>query len=147
MTVFLDQLKAHLIPAQKRVEETQQKAQAAQAEFQVAVQEFNSLQLLVNLHAAREQKTTPPTTRPQAAIQNPEANKTRLVLDLIRQHPGGIKPTEIWKNVGPQLGRRQYLYSVLKRLKDREEISERQGKYMAKITEQREATPQPILVQ
>jgi hypothetical protein len=132
MGVFLDQLKTRMEEAHKRLQTSQQKASAAQAEYQAAGQEFNSLQLLVNLELARATKSSSTAIMRQAAVSGAEINKTDLVRDLIIQHPAVITPPDIWKQVGSQLGRRQYLYSVLKRLKDRDEIVDRKGKYVAK---------------
>jgi hypothetical protein len=151
MSSFLDQLKARSVEAQKRVAETQQQAQAAQALFQSAAQEFNSLQLLVNLESAREAKASPQAKaapvveRPAVAIS--EGNKTELVRNLIFDNPEGLTPPEIWKRVGAKMVRRQYLYSVLKRLKDREIIVEKRGKYFQRIATKAEGETQQTLLQ
>jgi hypothetical protein len=60
---------------------------------------------------------------------NPEINKTEAVRVLLRQHPNGMTPAEMWKHLRPQMSNRVYLYSVLKRLKDRGDVRERRGKY------------------
>jgi hypothetical protein len=40
-----------------------------------------------------------------------------------------MSPADIWKEMEPQMKNRAYLYSVLKRLKDRGDARERRGKY------------------
>jgi hypothetical protein len=143
MSTFLDQLKTRMDEAHKRLQSAQQKAQLAQAEHTAAAQEFGSLQLLVNLEAQREAKTPIVVKTPQSN----EVNKTQLVSDVIRQSPAGLSPSEIWSQLQGQLVRKQYLYSVLKRLKDRDEIVERRGKYVAKIAGRPEGETQQGLVQ
>lgn len=58
-----------------------------------------------------------------------EVNKTELVRELLRQHPNGMTPVEIWGHVHSQFGNRVYLYSVLRRLKDKGDAREKRGKY------------------
>jgi hypothetical protein len=58
-----------------------------------------------------------------------EGNKTEAVRVLLRQHPAGMTPAEMWEQLKAQLTNRIYLYSVLKRLKDRGDVRERRGKY------------------
>jgi len=42
-----------------------------------------------------------------------------------------MTPGEIWKEMESQINNRAYLYSVLKRLKDRGDVKEKRGKYCA----------------
>lgn len=58
-----------------------------------------------------------------------EGNKTEAVRMLLRSHTGGMTPSEIWNNLQSQLSNRVYLYSILKRLKDRGEVRDKRGKY------------------
>jgi hypothetical protein len=58
-----------------------------------------------------------------------ESNKTEAVRMLLRQHTSGMTPGEIWKNLQSQVSNRVYLYSVLKRLKDRGDVRVKRGKY------------------
>jgi type II secretory pathway pseudopilin PulG len=58
-----------------------------------------------------------------------EGNKTEAVRELLRQHPGGMAPNEIWKYLQSQIHNRVYLYSILSRLKDRGVVKEKRGKY------------------
>jgi len=58
-----------------------------------------------------------------------EGNKTEVVRDFLRQHSTGVTPSEIWKELESQMSGRAYLYSVLKRLKDRGDVREKRGKY------------------
>jgi hypothetical protein len=109
---------------------------------------LNSLQILINAEAARRQRTihvaasdVPTNTTPRPAIaasaevvvvQASEINKTDMVREILRQHPAGITPTEIWKEVKNQMSHRAYLYSILGRLKDRDEVLVRRKKYFPK---------------
>ena len=61
-----------------------------------------------------------------------EVNKADLIRGVLRQHPNGITPADVWREVREQVGR-AYVYSVLKRLKDRKQVAERRGKYFLQI--------------
>jgi len=83
--------------------------------------------------------TTPVTqpVQPHTQIEVPEPpNKTDMIRDLLRSHPQGMTPTEIWGHVQREFKHRAYLYNVLKRLTDRDELSERRGKYSIRIIAQ-----------
>jgi hypothetical protein len=142
MSEFLDNLKRGMQEAQVKFQAAQQKMNLANAEFQAAAQEFNAWQTLVAATARKEQHGAPPavsvsaqvTVSPNVAAQlvsssKTEGNKTNAVRELLRQHPAGMTPLEIWKQMESQMTNRAYLYSVLKRLKDRGDARERRGKY------------------
>jgi len=57
-----------------------------------------------------------------------EVNKTEIVRDVLRRNPTGITPAQIWMVVRDRVDR-PYVYSVLKRLKDNRQVTERRGKY------------------
>jgi hypothetical protein len=142
MSQFLEELKIRLGDAQKRLQAAQLKHQTAQAELQAIVQEYNSLQHLANVEAAKIQESAgaPITVNVSSRMGQPvlssgsETNKTETIRELLRQHPAGMTPTDIWKEVKGQMVHRPYLYSILKRLKDKDEVCVRRGKYIAKIT-------------
>jgi len=76
----------------------------------------------------------PPTTIAAPSLEPPNdtsevLNKTDIVRSLLKQHPTGMSAVDIWKAVGAQFNHRPYLYSVLKRLRDRQEIVKRRNKY------------------
>jgi hypothetical protein len=73
-----------------------------------------------------------------------DGNKTEAVRMLLRQHPTGMTPGEMWKSLESQLSSRVYLYSVLKRLKDRGDVRTKRGKYYftVKMTENENHTVQ-----
>lgn len=162
MTNFFEELKIRHARAQERLLAAQQDMQAAQARYQGIAQEFNSLQLLLNVEASKQENQsqdnatkadTPAGTViirtvsmvPQAATGH-EINKTEMIRELLRQYPGGIAPTELWKQVKNRMTHRAYLYSILKRLKDKGEVMVRRGKYIAKIMPKpEEEKEQPIL--
>jgi hypothetical protein len=71
------------------------------------------------------------TSTSHTAIEsnNSEGSQTQAVRDLLRQHPAGMTPVEIWEQVGAKISSRAYLYSVLKRLREKGDAKERRGKY------------------
>lgn len=155
MSQFLDELKTRLAEVLKHLQAAQQKAQVAQAELQAVNQEYNSLQFLANVETARIQQSagTPITATvasriPQPALpQASETNKTETIRELLRQHPTGMTPTDIWKEVKGQMAHRPYLYSILKRLKDKDEVAVRRGKYFVKMLPKPEESRGQTLVQ
>lgn len=155
MSQFLDELKTRLQDALKRLQAAQQKSAIAQAELQAVTQEYNSLQHLANVEATRNQQATggPITVTVTSRIAQPalsqtgETNKTETIRELLRQHPAGMTPTDIWKEVKDQMTHRAYLYSVLKRLKDKDEVTVRRGKYITKMLPKTEENRGQTLVQ
>lgn len=148
----LEYLKSGFEASQKRFQEAQQRMQAMQAEFQAVVTEFNAWQTLYRAEMAK-QGTVPPEapTSPQlprngrsvrlvfSTKPKSENNQTEMVRSILRAHPTGMKPAEIWQEVESRMANRTYLYSVLKRLKEREDIVERRGKYYPKVKPEGEA--------
>jgi sugar-specific transcriptional regulator TrmB len=151
MSEFLETLKTNLAEAQKRFTAKQQELTRLNAEFQAVVQEFNAWQTLVNVQTRKEQAESGitasgsvtlalpqspanpsiPAPAPQTVVTpSPETNKTEIVRQLLKQHETGMTPSEIWKLVKTQIPHRPYLYSVLKRLKERGDILEKRGKYV-----------------
>lgn len=160
------ELKIRHAEAQKRLQAAQQEAQAVQTRYQAIAQEFNSLQLLLNVEAAKpenkpEDKTAQPAitvvaravsvvpqaTTGQTALPLVAENKTDMIRELLRQYPGGIAPTELWKQVKTRMTHRAYLYSILKRLKDKGEVMVKRGKYIAKIMPKPEEEKEQTVVQ
>lgn len=74
-------------------------------------------------------------------------NKTDAVRDLLRLHPAGMTAVDIWNEVRDEFKHRPYLYSVLKRLRDREEIVKRRNKYCLKSTPRTEEVREQAVVQ
>ncbi|MHB8540070.1 MAG: hypothetical protein ACYDCD_03895 [Candidatus Acidiferrales bacterium] len=145
MSEFLEHLKARHAESQKRFLAKQAQLNSVNQEFQVVAQEFNAWQTLLNLETRKEQMAavalTAPTVSPASApsspaATSPEVNKTEIVRELLRQHASGMTPSEIWKQeqIKTQFPHRAYLYSVLKRLKDRGDITEKRGKYCFKFS-------------
>lgn len=144
MSEFLEQLKVRMVEAQRRHQLASQKLQIAQQEHATASQDFVSWQNTVRVETLREQQeiaanqgaVTPQQalpTPPQPSVNREELSKTDMIRQLLRQHPEGIRPTELWKQLANQLKHRAYLYSVLKRLKEKQEVCERRGKYFSKV--------------
>jgi hypothetical protein len=174
MSTFLDTLKDRLAESSKRYQEVSErfkiaqtehqnataKLQKTQAEYTTLGQEFGSWQKAVEVETRKEQaaaltagippspeaeqKSSPPVS--QAAIA-PEVNKTDLIREVLQQHPGGMIPADVWKAAKTHIPDRTYVYSVLKRLKDRGEISVKRGKYFFRMTPKPEEAKQQITVQ
>jgi len=157
MSQFLETLRAKLADAIKRFQTAQQNLIAAQAENQALAQEVGSLQYLIqaemrNDPSAGSDSTTVAVesnlgTSQPSTTQMPETNKTAMIRELLRRHPTGITPVDIWKELGTQMKHRAYIYSVLKRLKDRGEVMERRGKYCLRILPKPEEAKQQTTVQ
>ena len=96
---------------------------------------------------AKEMQPVLPMELPEAAAETvaetleapadeahaPEVNKTEKVRDALREHATGITPAQLWVEVKDFQVSRPYLYSVLKRLRDNDEVSVRRGgKYILK---------------
>jgi len=139
-----------------------QQLQATQAEYATCMQELNSLQILIGAEIKRmaaeqalEKANTGmvelsavvvATSDASAGLQPPdkdekpddgesvETNKTEAIRNMLRAHPGGLTPVEIWRSVKDQIPRRSYVYSVLGRLKDRDQVTWRRGKYFFRAT-------------
>lgn len=137
---FLEELIVRHQESQKKMGEAQKAMQEAQARFQSVAQEHNSLLHLINLERALRAKASegqqeifPKESKPEVVAIPPE-NQTDVVRALIKQHPDGIRPTDMWKTLRTQIKHRAYFYSILKRLRDRDEVIFRRGRYLLKIT-------------
>ena len=165
MSEFLEILKVRHAECLKRFQAKQAQLNAVNAEFQAVSQEFNSIQTLLNLELRKQQMdalarnvaTTQPAAPQAAPAQLPaavpttagEVNKTETVRELLRQHESGMTPTELWKQqlVRNQFHHRAYLYSVLKRLKDKGDVIERRGKYFFKFLPKPEENKEQNILQ
>jgi DNA repair exonuclease SbcCD ATPase subunit len=153
---------ARLQEATQAFQQAQQTQVAAQAAFQKAQQtlvnaqqQFHGWNVAMSTVAAEEaarkqaakqaqlelpntpSSTLAPSiqapTQPEH-IEAPERlNKTELIRALLAESPQGMAPTEIWHRVRDQFKYRAYMYSVLKRLTEREEISVGRGKYRLRM--------------
>jgi uncharacterized protein YdiU (UPF0061 family) len=149
--------------AQRAFQAAQATNTKAQADFQkaqqvlaIATQQFHGWNTAYSVVMAEE--TTRKQAAEQAQLQLPDTaapapspapevqaepiqaveqkSKTDTIRDLLRQNPHGLTPTEIWSHVQEQFKYRAYLYSVLKRLTDREELCVRRGKYAIRMIPQ-----------
>jgi cell pole-organizing protein PopZ len=157
MPTILEELKARVAAAQARHAAANQKFQATQAELQAAAGEFNIWnnalnietreeaaraaeaakdQIPITLEAAVEEALAPDPVSEQPIVLEDEepVNKTNLVRDLLRANPTGLTVATIWTEFHQQAPKasRNYLYSVLKRLRDKKQIEQKRGKYMLK---------------
>jgi hypothetical protein len=164
MTKIVEELQARVAESKQRLDEVTKAFQTAQQIFQQAQQDHNiwSLALQAELRdeqrrtAAREENQLPlPTVKvdilaepvPGPSVDNSETlNKTDIVRDLLRRHPAGMTAIEIWKEVNAEFKHRPYLYSVLKRLRDRDEVTMRRNRYSLKLAPKvEEAQAQPVV--
>ena len=150
MSEMIERLKEGLAEAQKRHVEATRRYQQAQVEFQAATAEVTGYQKVIELETRRElarAATAPPTelitqtTEPQT-----ETNKTQIVKDALALHPG-LTPAQLWGAVKNDIGKRTYVYSVLKRLKDRKQIFEKRGRYYLPPTPKIEEGNEPTTLQ
>jgi type II secretory pathway pseudopilin PulG len=176
MAKILEEIQSRLAEAQKRLAETTQALQVAQQAQQAAQHNFNVWNMALQIEqrdeqrrvaAATEKQLSLPATQPESkpqpksdseleledfvdAVLSEDAsegvNKTDTVRDLLRRHPTGMTAVDIWAEVRSDFKHRPYLYSVLKRLRDREEIIKRRGKYCLKlIPKTQEAQDQSVV--
>lgn len=173
MSITLDDLTLRLTAAQQRLAEADQRLKHAQQIQAYASYEVSTWTAAVNIEKNREEArqkaaSIPATTSvsgnatpTQAEIpakqsaseaaqphESQEVNKTEMIRDLLRQNPTGLTPSDLWKRVKAQFTHRPYLYSVLKRLKDRDEVTVKRGKYLLKtIQKVEEQKPNSTVVQ
>ena len=149
---FLEGVENNLAESKKSYQEAQQKASVAQLAFQGAQNELNiwtgaANAIKVRLTRLREQVQQEQPTSPDKPITNllasatstlraiaessngsQDVNKTEMIRAVLRRHPAGITPAELWQELNGEVSR-DYVYAVLKRLKDRDQISYRRKKY------------------
>jgi hypothetical protein len=143
---FLEICKLRVQESQARLLESQKHLQTAQAAYQNAAQEANGWTLAYNSELRRREVEKANALIPSDATieidsngvvrelpeqhsPNNDGNKTEAVRELLRRHPSGMTPAEIWKEVKTQITHRPYLYSILKRLNDRGDIKAKRKKY------------------
>ena len=164
MSVFLDTLKQRWVDAHQRQKESGEALVALQAKHAVNLQENLHWQKAYEMEKLREEQaeasaksdqipliaTATESIPPDTTItegSKAEVNKTELVLDLLRQHPSGMWPGDIWTVVHAEFKGRAYLYSILKRLKDREQVRVRNGKYFIRVPSKPEEAKLQVAVQ
>jgi len=159
MPSILEELRNRLIEAKQRVDDTARKLELAEQAHNAASNDFavwraaldsEMREHQVELEATKANQPilegfTPqdienpliiPDGNPKTNTEAPRTlasetvNKTEIIRALLRKNPTGLTPPEIWSHVGDQFKHRPYMYSVLKRLKDRDEISFRRNKYV-----------------
>jgi len=157
MTKIIEELQARVADSKLRLDLATKAFQMYQGSFQQAQQDHsiwtNALQAEMRDEQRRAALATEiqlplPTEQPQpkperenyanAVLDTVEEmseqfNKTDAVRDLLRRHPTGMTAVDIWNEVREEFKHRPYLYSVLKRLRDREEIIKRRNKYCLKL--------------
>ena len=158
MSKIIEELQVRSTEAKKKLDEATAALQAAQTAHGLALQNFNVWNLALQIEtrdeqqrqaAAIEKQLPLPETKSESMLVIDRSNdddvfvvddlpdmgvtKTDIVRNLLRQHPGGMTAPDIWKQVRSQFQHRPYLYSILKRLRDREEVAKRRGKYFLKL--------------
>lgn len=156
---FLEQLKAELLDAQKRQQEVGARLQLTNAEYQAVSQEVNSYLKIVEVQTRKELGPNAPPALPQPVVRTvvvstptaatvgavEETNKTEMVRELLRQHPNGMTGKELWASVKDKFPHRQYVYSVLKRLKKKGDVVQKRKKFV--FIARTEGLPQQASVQ
>jgi hypothetical protein len=157
MDSIIQQLHNRIADAEKRVNEAGAALHAADKVYNVAVSELNVWRSALDAETRVQQASqavfagmeelVPPLVLQDAdeisatnlnraiAVQTGGTNKTELIRSLLRQNPAGLTPPQIWERVADQFKHRPYLYSVLKRLKDHDEVVTRRNKYMLRPQE------------
>jgi hypothetical protein len=171
MSKILEELQVRVADSKSRLDIATKSFQSAQAVFQQAQQDHNVWNMALVAEQRDEQrraatateKQLPLPTTAQAEAKPPvwgeqevsdlagepaePFNKTDTVRALLRRHPGGMTAVDIWNEVSDDFKHRPYLYSVLKRLRDREEIVKRRNKYCLKLTPKTEEAHEQTVVQ
>lgn len=146
----IDFLKRRLAEAQQAFEEEKARYALATAAWQKANNLVQACQRLIEEEQRRTQHGSIISHIPDGetltiasmTMTHPEANKTDLVRDTLRQQAGGTTPKDLWRALQGQIKHRPYLYSILKRLKDKDEVAVRRGKYfLLQRPEQEELLP------
>ncbi|MCU1335335.1 MAG: hypothetical protein JWO19_916 [Bryobacterales bacterium] len=138
-------LTAEVASWQKTIEsETRRmEAQAKQAQQQATQATPAAPATITQTPAAAQPRpeATPEATHESNASAG-DINKTELIRELLQQNSNGMTPAEVWRAVKEQIPRRSYVYSVLGRLKDRDQVSvNRRGKYFFRIPKMEEMKP------
>jgi hypothetical protein len=140
MVNVLDELKTRQTEAAKKLQEATADFQHAQARLQAAQQEANIWTGAVQVETRAQEQRRPAPMVLEAAPAAPapaetanqssssDVNKTEVVRDLLRHRPTGMTPAELWHEVKGQMTH-AYLYSILKRLKDRDQVCVKRKKY------------------
>ena len=82
---------------------------------------------------AREANTSGPSeSQTDSTVSQESPKQTEIVRDALRLHPTGMTPADIWEKHKKEISSRPYLYSILKRLRDKDEVALRRGKYIFK---------------
>ncbi len=156
MSMILDDLKARLDEARSRLILVSQRHQAIGLELQQATNECNIWTAAVALETREEEKRLaranenqirmdlpdlaeapkvppgPEESHSEASTPATPVNKTLRVREILRSHATGMTPSELWTVVRDEVSSRAYLYAILKRLRDNDEVSIRRGKYFIK---------------
>ncbi len=175
---LLEGMKEKLEKAKDRLLIAQQRFQAAQAELQGATAEYGIWNSAISLLVRDEEKRLAESSEKQipmdlpglqpstdgATSEKPVAmddnlsndaqaatmiNQTEKVREILRAHDTGMTPGGIWEEGHDHISSRAYLYAILKRLRDSEEVLVRRGKYLLKTKpiEVKEAEPRVIVIQ
>jgi len=155
MSTFLETLQSRLAEAEKNLEQAQKRLTLAHAQSAEAVTEVEGWKKAVAAELRREQQASGvaphPQPEPEANATSPdpnsELNKTQMVREILRQNPTGMTPAAIWGRMKNQIAHRPYLYSILKRLKDKDQVFIRRGKYFYRVSPKTEEGDEHSIVQ
>jgi hypothetical protein len=158
---FVEICKERFTESQRRFQTAHQGLQKAQQEFAQAQLDQNNWQGVLASEMARLGRlqqaaqanqgtlpitpSVPSTAEPVKQISAntstsvADVNKTEMVRELLNQHAEGMTPGEVWavlKNYIP----RPYVYSILKRLKDADQViyNKRRKRYSMRVAPKNE---------
>ena len=176
MNPLVEGMREKLESAKARLFSAQQRFQAAQSELQAATGEYGIWNSAISLLMREEEKRLAESAEKQIPMDLPGINRaadgepsdvptaianglahpaqsvtmvnqTEKVREILRNHDTGITPAGIWEEGHDLISSRAYLYAILKRLRDSDEVIIRRGKYLLKINkpiEAKEATTSAI---
>jgi hypothetical protein len=135
-------LRDELVGVRKEIENAKREKDEAEARYNKLMQEEKAL---ITLLSGRDEQTkgleilpSPQQTYFQDIISAPEStdeavvNKTEVIRQIIREHGvSGASPADVWRGVQKRniQMHRNYVYAVLARLVDKNEVTQHDGRY------------------
>lgn len=132
MSNLIEVLKARVADAQTRLQKSQQALIEAQKEHEAALKEFSTWQAALEIEGRKADDFTGIAATPEPVTHDQTASslsKAELIRNVLRQNPAGVTPANIWRAVRDKVKHRPYVYSVLTRLKQKNAVTVKRGKY------------------
>ena len=150
MNEFVETLKSRVAESRQRLDEARKNFEVVEGVLKKAVAEYTAWEGALQSElrkpvtvaavglAAGVAAATATGTQANVPPIAADLNQTDLIRDALRRRPTGLTPAELWKVVGDQVANRSYIYAVLGRLKERDQVYVRRGKYHIKVVEKSE---------